>query len=456
MDATAHPENAHLRSMPFRRRYFAQRVVFPWELPSIMRKHIYTGMMGSVYFTLITGLFFLDYGNRIGMTPFQWGLMGGISSFLLSTQLLSAYVTRQAGRRKALWFWFAVAGRCTRFAGILLSFLFFLGGWAHASVILVVATCAANLLMAMTIPPWYSWLADIIPEKHHGGFWGRRTWWIHLAIICVIIPAGLIVDRSPEGARFYILMGLFFVALVVGLLDLVIHGTIPEPAMAMTKSRHFVHDVLEPIRDRAFRPWLVFNVCWTFSMTLGGALANVYFLKDLQIELKLMAGVTVLVVLPLVGGLLTARRSGVLVDRAGPRQVLFWGHLLWAFLPLFWIWATPRTALVWLAVSSVVGGSSSAIAVVAANKLITRFPPPGHKVAIYVAVSSCLGSLAGGCGALLAGTVLKVTGDWSVQALGTTLTGFHLLFITSFVLRLASATLLIGRIRNPRRQAASG
>ncbi|HUV38023.1 MAG TPA: MFS transporter [Planctomycetota bacterium] len=455
MSVTTEIPSAAGKLARFHRRYFAQRIIYAWELPSIMRKHIYTGVMGSIYFNLIAGLFFLDFGNRIGVSLFEWGLMGGISSFLLSAQLLSAYVTRQAGRRKAVWFWFAVAGRATRFTGILVAFVLFQTGWSHASVVLVAATCTANFLMAMTIPPWYSWLADIIPEEHHGGFWGRRTWWIHLAIICVIIPAALVVDRTSDEARLWVLMGFFLVALVVGLLDLVIHGTIPEPGMKLAESRHFLHDLLEPVLDAAFRPWLVFNMCWTFSMTLGGSLANIHFLTDLGIERNMMWGAAVLVVLPLAGGLFTARRSGALVDRVGPKRVLFWGHLFWSVLPLFWVWATPETALVWLSISSVVGGSSSAIAMVAANKLITRFPPPGHKVAMYVAVSSCLGSLAGGVGAVAAGTVMKLVPDASWQALGTTVGAFQLLFIVSFLLRFVTAVTLLPRLRNPNRTGAS-
>jgi len=124
------------------------------------------------------------------------------------------------------------------------------------------------------------------------------------------------------------------------------------------------------------------------------------------------------------------------------------GHLFWALLPLFWIWATPETAVVWLGCSSLLGGASSTAAVTAANKLITRFPPPTHR-AMYVAVSSCLGSLAGGVGVLLAGTVLKLAGDWSFPALGTAIGGFQLLFLASFCLRLASAAFLIRPIRDP-------
>jgi len=71
------------------RDYFALRIVHPDELPEIMTKHTYTGAMGSAYFALITGIFFVYFGNEIGLSRFQWGVMGSVGSVLL---LASAFV----------------------------------------------------------------------------------------------------------------------------------------------------------------------------------------------------------------------------------------------------------------------------------------------------------------------------------------------------------------------------
>jgi hypothetical protein len=83
----------------------------------------------------------------------------------------------------------------------------------------------------------------------------------------------------------------------------------------------------------------------------------------------------------------------------------------------------------------------------AANKLIVRVPPLEH-CAMYTAVSTSLGSIAGGLGALGAGSLLASLGDWSLTIGGSTFGGFHVLFAISFVLRLAAALLLIPRLVN--------
>ena len=133
------------------------------------------------------------------------------------------------------------------------------------------------------------------------------------------------------------------------------------------------------------------------------------------------------------------------MDRVGVKRVLMGGHLSWAVLPAFWFLATPATALLWIGAASLLGGISSTAGTTAANKLITRLPPAASR-ATYIAVSSSLGSLAAGFGAITAGVVLHVAGDWRVAFGPWSLGGFHLLFIGSLCLRLASAVFLIPRI----------
>jgi MFS family permease len=420
-----------------------------------MRKHIYTGAMGSTYFALVSGIFFVYYGTRIGITRFQWGLMGGISSFALAAQLASALVTQRLGRRKLLWLVSAMLGRAVRLMGILGSLWLWHEGSRWAAVALIGGICTANFFSAVATPPWMSWLADLIPEREHGGFWGRRAAWIALSVVCATVPASLLMDRVPEVWKLHTAVAIFVGATVLGLIDLIIHGTLPEPAMELPERNHVVEQLLAPVRDRGFRPWLVFNLCWTFSMTLGGSLATIYFVEELGIRKNFLGGTIVLTVVSLLGGILTAPGTGRLVDRAGPKRVLTYGHLFWALLPGFWLMASPRTALVWLGLASLTSGIASSAAVTAANKLITRFPPAQDR-AMYVAVSSCLGSLAGGIGAIAAGTLLRALEGWSFTVWSSSFGAFHVLFVASLALRMASAVLLIPALRDPARRKPDG
>jgi MFS family permease len=435
------------------RNYFAHRVISPDQLPGIMRKHIYTGAMGSAYFTLVTGIIFVYYGNTLGMSELQWALLSSVSAFLLTAQLFSALMTERFGRRKLLWFVTAIVGRIVRVAALFASLLLWKAGHHAAVLVLVAGVALSNFFDAMASPPWLSWLADLIPANNHGGFWGRRSAWVAFSAICIVIPVGIIMDDVPEAAKMPVAVAIFAVAGAIGVIDLFIHGTLPEPMLPPAEPAPAMERVMAPLRDPAFRPWLRFNTAWSFDVTLGGCLSMVFFLKHLGINNNLAGGMVVLTVMPLLTGVLTAPWSGRLVDRVGPRKVLTWGHFLWGFLPLFWIVATPATALYWLGWSSVQGNAGSNAALTAANKLITRLPRPQDR-AMYTAISSCLASVAGGFGALAAGTFLHVLDGWSFTLWGKTFIAFHLLFLISATLRLSTVRTLLPAVTDPAAQTA--
>jgi MFS family permease len=447
MSTSAENEASAAQTEPARWGYFVQRVILPFELPSIMRKHIFTGALGNIWFSLIGGIFFVYFGTAIGLSSFQWGLMSAISAWLIAAQLVSAVVTQRTGKRKLIWFIFAVCERGMRLVAILAALWLWQEGIPHAAIVLIVGICLSNFLGTMSTPPWMSWLADIIPEHQHGTFWGRREGWIALSVLAVALPAGFLVDRFPPNNKIHIVTLIFIGATIVGLMDLVIHGTIPEPAMAMPERNHFMGHVLEPLRDCNFRPWLVFTACWNYAVYLGGSLATIYFLDGLRLKENFLGSSIAITAFSLLGSLFLSRWSGKLVDRIGTKRVLLWGHILWGSLPALWLFATPRTALLWIGLSNLVGGSSCSAATTATNKLVTRLPPPEHR-AMYVAVSSSLGSLAGGLGVLTAGIILRQFGDWSYTTCGLTIVGFHFVFLLSLCLRLTSAIWLIPRIGN--------
>jgi MFS family permease len=416
-----------------------------------MRKHIVTGAMGAVYFSLLSGIYLVTFGNALGLAHWQWAVLSAASSLVLLLQLLSAYVVSRLGSRKTFWFYAAMCSRLLRGAALATSFFLYASRPSLARATFVVLVVLANSFDAVCAPPWMSWLADIVPSEHHGRFMGRRSAWTARASLLVILPMGLMLDRVGEEMKMPALMLVFAAGFVIGAVDLLIHRTIPEPPMVVPPRRRFWREALEPLRDRGFRPWLLFNAVWTFSMTLGGSLAAVYFVEDLGIKRNFLGGGIVLIIFPLMGSMLGARALGTMVDRYGIKRMLLVGHLMWGVLPAFWLLASPDTALWWLAASSLIGGVASTTAVTAAGKLITRLPPAGH-VPMYVAVSTCVGALAGSCGPALAGVILHAMRNTNLQIGPVTVVGFQVLFVFSLALRL-SATLLIGRISDPRASA---
>jgi len=97
---------------------FTRRNIAPAELPWIMRRHIVTGCMGTVWGTLVNGILFTWFGNAVGMTQFHWGVLGAIGAWVVLVQPLGALLGSRFGSRKGTWFWFALGERVVRFAAI--------------------------------------------------------------------------------------------------------------------------------------------------------------------------------------------------------------------------------------------------------------------------------------------------------------------------------------------------
>lgn len=416
------------------------------ELPAIMRRHIFTGALGTIWGNIIIGIVFVYFGNAIGMSRLQWGILGGVTAWVVAVQPLGAVLAERSGSRKAVWFWFALADRVLRLAGIAGAFLLWRAGHPLAYLALMAAVSLATLLGNMANAPWFGWLATIIPQEVQGSFWGRRDSWISLAVIAVTLPSGLIMDLVPADSKLGTAFAVLLAVSLIGVADLLLHATIPEPRRVPGPRRGGLSNILTPLRDRRFRPWLLFTACWNFSLFLGGSLGTLYFMENLGFKNNLLGGMIAINGITLLGTLLAARTVGRMVDRRGVQRVLMLGHMFWSLLPAIWCLATPGTAVFWISVSSVVGGIFPAAATNAATKLVTRFPPPEDS-GMYMGVSSMVGNISGGFGALAAGVFLDAMGTWSVAVAGLTVSAFPVLFIASTLLRLAATVVLVPLIR---------
>ena len=406
-----------------------------------MKTHIATGTMGGVYGTLLGSLFFVYFGTVVGLNALHFGIMGGLSQWVIAAQPLGARLTERFGRRKPFWVLTTLASRLLRTTGILLAWLAWRRGSPVAVPIFITGAVGSSLLSSIAEPAWLSWLADIIPERDHGKFWGRRSAWISAAVVVVLVAASVIADLVPLPSKPDVLLGIFLLGGLVGAVDIVIHGSIPEPPPHKPQEPHLVRQLAQPFRDRKFRPWLVFTCAWAFSMALGGALSELYFVDHMGIKGNFLGGSLAMNTVALLGSVVTGRWSGRLVDGLGVTRVLRLGHLGWSTIPLFWVWATPASAIPALVGSNLVGGVFATAATTASSKLVTRLPPPSART-MYIAVSTSLTGIAAGVGAMAAGAAVRGT-----EGIAGAVGAFVALFVVSAALRIASTLILVPRIR---------
>jgi hypothetical protein len=411
-----------------------------------MKKHIFTGTFGAAWANLITGIIYVYFGNAVGMSQLEWGILGGITAWVVIMQPLGAILGERAGSRKKVWFWTALTDRVLRLACIVGAFLLWRAGYRAGYLLFMVGICFATLIGNLSQGPLFGWFATIIPQEVQGTFWGRRDSWISLVVIGVTLPSGLLMDLIPEGSKVEMAVLILAAASLIGFTDTIIHGTIPEPPHAARTGSTSLAGILSPLRDKRFRPWLIFAASWSFGQGLGGSLCTLYFMENLGFSNNLLAGMLATSVVGLLGTLFAARRVGRMVDRIGIKGMLLLGYSFWSLLPAIWLLATPHTAVIWISLATLVGGVFPAAANNAGVKLVTRFPQ-SEESGMYMAVSTMVGSVAGGLAAVAAGAFLNIMGTWSITVFGLVVSAFPVLFMVSFTLRLTTTLVLIPRIR---------
>jgi predicted MFS family arabinose efflux permease len=254
------------------------------------------------------------------------------------------------------------------------------------------------------------------------------------------------MDIVPPEVKMETAAAILLAASVMGLVDLLVHRTIPEPPPVKAPTAGSLAGILVPLRDRGFRPWLVFTGVWNFSQSLGGSLATLYLLDNIGFKNDLLGGMFSMTIVGLLGTFLAARRMGRMVDRFGIKRVLTVSHFFWTLVPAAWLFALPGRALFWVSLAGVLGSVFSTSATNASVKLATRFPA-SNEAGMYMAISTVVGSFANGLAALAAGLFLTVMGAWSVQVVGLVLSAFPVLFMVSFLARLATVLFLLPRVR---------
>jgi MFS family permease len=327
----------------------------------------------------------LTGGTLIVYLALELGAQGIAVSWVLATpaavgllRLLSPVLIGLCGdaRRTCLWFWLA-----SYLALALLPAVVLVPSAARGIVGLVLLLCLHQLLEYLGLVAFWSWMADLVPRRIRGRYFGRRQVLGLAVLLPVLLASGLLADgwkrrvkdERPELVPLGYAMpaGFGTGCLLVSLLPLVHmplgrHSRLPErgkpenpgtrPSGSQDRlARSAWRTIPEPFRDGRFWRLLAFGVWFSLANGVTQAAQNIYpyalgvsatFLLAMQAAMR--------------GGQLgVAAWAGPFSDRYGNRPVLVLCQAILATGPLFYLLATPsRTwpiAGAWIAWSAYAG-----------------------------------------------------------------------------------------------------
>jgi MFS family permease len=376
-------------------------------------------------------------------TP-QIGLLASVPPMLASlVQLLSAWIGRVTGRRKAI---ILVGASIQAFAWIPILWLPLLLP-EHAVPLLIMSVVLYHGGAHLTTPQWSSLLGDIVPPRKRGRFFAQRTRLITAMTFASLMTGGLILHFFTErGVTLYGFIVLFSVALVARFVSVYQLSRMHDPSGHVAALEFPIgRDWWERLRHSNAVRFSLFFALMQFSVAIASPFFTVYMLRDLQFS---YLAFTVNTGTAIFAQFLTLSQWGRISDVFGNRRILVVTGLFIPLMPLLWIFSSNVWYLI--AIQALSGFSWAGFSLSASNFIYDLITP--NRRATYLAVHNVLASIGIFSGAVLGGylgtimpTELTLFGNrfsWLSPLFGV--------FVVSTLVRAAVVALLTPKLREVR------
>lgn len=290
-------------------------------------------------------------------------------------------------------------------------------------------------------PAWWSWMADLVPERRRSRFFACRTQAAGVMTAASFVVGMALLQTCGGMANPTLVSALFIVGAGFGTLDILLYFRVPEPPMLqMSRTQgfqDFVGSFRRPFRDQTFRRLLWGMGLWSFSANLVMPFLPVYQRGELVGDEMVGLGVSwfFLAVLNVTGstaGFLTCRRWCALSERYGPRFLMVVGSG-YLFVNLAYLFVHPEGMLAALVPVALVSGGLNAAWTVGTHQLLLQVAPR-EKRSFFISAYNFTNGWMMAAGPLLGGILadgLPIL-SWQLPS-GMWCCYFHVLLVMAFV-----------------------
>ncbi len=394
------------------------------------------GTFAMVFLVLTGGAFLTGLALHLGANDFEIGLLGAIPFLAQVVQLASAYLVYLTGKRKDITVRSLMIARQAWW--ILLPLPFIRGDWRLGLLLGVVIV--SNIATMMGTAAWMSWLADLVPDRIRGRFFGFRSGIIAIATITSTLVGGVILDyfkgRNLEGHGFTIIIG---IGCIFGLIGIMQMKRLPDKPLPQKKTTFGWAFILEPLRDKTYQMLIRVFFVWNFACGISAAFFAAHMLTNLKMsftQISLYASISS------IAAVLLNKPWGIMVDRFGSKPIIVFCAMGISMVPLLW-WF-PRPGHLWILLFEAIysGALWTGFNLAAFNIPIAN--SPRERRTSYLAVFSVITGLGFFIASVLGGALAQNWRNihWSFGP--QTVVNYHLLFTISSLLRLLAAFMALG------------
>ena len=251
------------------------------------------------------------------------GLVVTIQQLMMVVQIPSALFFEGLSSRKKLWGVLAIIHRVLWFIPAFIP-LFFFDTPSVAATIIIIGIAVSALLAQICGPMWQSWMADLVPSRISGRFWGIRQSVVTIAFLVATGLSGWVLDLFPDprkaGGSYVGFAIVFSVAAFLGILDIAVHMFVPEPKVGLYQRHQSLSGLIDrittPLKIDDFR-WMTFSVSlWYLACGIVGSFGIVYLKREFNFTYTELSMLAVSASLgPVIFGIL----NGYIIDKIGAR-----------------------------------------------------------------------------------------------------------------------------------------
>ncbi|WP_238402940.1 MFS transporter [Paenibacillus mesophilus] len=397
----------------------------PSSYRSGMNAAIFEGIPAIIIFQLLGGPFVTGYLLYLGASSFQVGIVLAIPSMANMLQIVGALLIQRYSNRKLL---FSLLCGTHRILWVLTGVVPLWFPKEYGVTAYIVVCIVAFMGQAVGSVFWTSLIADMVPAKVRGRYFGIRNTILWAGGCIAILVFGQVLDRLPEPRGFHIL---YMVAAVCAVLDIYFFFRYPNRPFEKSGQQGTAAMLKVPFRHTPFVKSMLFISLWLFVQGISVPFFNYVMLDVMKLSYNWIAIATMTQNVAMMIGY---SMWGNLNARFSSKTLLFWtlpviaaACMGWGLLPV--LPDIPVLLLIHMLVGAGVGGF---------NQLMFIFvvgDTPKAERPMFIAVFYALTGFAGFLGPLCGGAVYRIVADlpvW-VQMFGISL-GIGVVLLTVAVL----------------------
>jgi MFS family permease len=405
------------------------------------------GVFAAVFITITGSPFLTGFALFLGANNFEIGLIGAIPFISQVSQIIAAYRIDLTGRCKAITTRSLILGR--QIWWLLVPLPFIRGEWRleYMLGIFIISSVGATMGAA----GWFTWVADLVPGRLRGRYFGSRSAAIAFSTIVTFLIAGVALDFFQKNGRVdYGYAVLLSAGSIAGLVAAIVMNRLPEkkiPIGSVVIDRGYF---LEPFRNAEFGKLLIFFFVWNVGTGIAGAFFAAHMLTNLQMT---FTQISFYATASLIAALFSNKPWGALIDKYGSKPILAGCSLGLSVVPL--IWLIPRQGYLWiLGFEAIYAGILWAGFNLAAFNLPLSVSPEKNRT-IYLAVFAVISGTGFFVASLIGGGLAESWKDVGIAIGPQVVVNYHILFVISATIR-GLAALMAVRIKEQRAKDLPG